>query len=221
MYTSPQTPFSFDEVRDGEWQRRMLTRLKQATQLDWLDWRAAVACGEILMKPTYPVYPGDTATRWFEQGNALCNGELHWLAMEPDAGNPFKPAMWLEDGPPERERANGLFHFEDHPDGGDGLLVLASKDGQLYFFPTKYSALLPLRASFEDYIELQITVLGMSELLPVLVDIDNHGFPEGSSTARFAGVLAREHKARAATLLANARRVFPDQDLTLLERYCD
>lgn len=79
--------------------------------------------------------------------------------------------------------AKRLFHFEDHPDGGEGTMVLASVD-QLFLHDAGEGVLLPLAIGFEDYIELQSAALGLGGVLDVWVELREHGWSETSESAR-------------------------------------
>ncbi len=207
--------FDYDESRDATWRARLHERLARLVDDPRFEVVAAHA-GETFVAPAYPIYPSDIALRWFErEGEA--QGELHWLALEPIGGDRVSP-KWFEAGSGEFLLAKQLWHFEDHPEGGEGIMVLATGPGQLYMHDSGRGVLLPLAVSFEDYIELQIATLGLGGVLDALVELREHGWSAASESTRYAQeMMATQHGSAAATL-AVARRLFADQDLGILER---
>ena len=207
--------FSFDEARDLRWRTRLRARLEALIADDRFEVVAAQAI-DILVAPPYPVYPDDISVRWFErEGEA--QGELRWRAIEPDAGDRLRSA-WFEAGSEELEAAKQLYHFEDHPAGGEGVMVHARAEGSLVFHDSGRSLLLPLAIGFEDYVELQIATLGLAGVLDACIELSDHGWSPSSESAKQAASLRADQGARARATLALARRLFGDQDLALLER---
>lgn len=210
-------PFEFDEARDHAWRARLHTRLRELAD----DSRVELVAGFVggvpqpnIVAPDYPLLPGDVAIRWFaERGRT--NGELHWLAIEPDAGDGVS-STWFVEGSHERALVRELHHFEDHPEGGDGVMVLGHASGALVLHESKTGGLLPLALAFEDYIELQINLLGLDGVLWAFAALDDR--PAGSASEALAARLRPDQAKRAAATLATARSLFGDRDLGLLER---
>lgn len=207
--------FEFDETRDQRWRERLRQRLTTLTSDARFDVESAHAI-ETFVQPGYPIYPSDIAIRWFERGGGS-QGELHWLAIEPIGGARVSPG-WFVEGSPERAVAKQLLHFEDHPDGGEGVMLLAKPSGQLFIHDSGRGVLLPLAVGFEDYVELQIATLGLSGVIDALVELHQHGWPETCDSAKEAGSRRATQKRDALATLAAARRLFGDHDFGVLER---
>ncbi|MFV8753559.1 hypothetical protein ACNOYE_23650 [Nannocystaceae bacterium ST9] len=216
--------FEFDDARDLRWRARLHERLRRLSADPRFEVIAAHA-GESLVAPAYPIYPSDIAVRWFEREGPN-QGELHWLAIEPVGGDRVG-SQWFDAGSPEQVLAADLSHFEDHPEGGEGVMVLARASGELFMHDSGRGVLLPLAIGFEDYVEIQIAVLGLGGLLPALAELSDlavlavHGWPETCESAREAARLRASQADDAAATLAQARRLFADQDLSILERRVD
>ncbi len=145
-------------------------------------------------------------------------GALHWLGIEPTGGDFIQAASWFPEGGTQADMLQGLAGFEDHPDAGDGTMVLSDPEGQLFAFLSEVATILPMRVTFEEYVEMQITVLGMGGGIELLCQLQGHGHPAGTTSADTALRMAASHDERAQRFLADAARVFPDQDLSLVAR---
>lgn len=208
--------FQFDEERDTAWRAAFASRLQTLVASTTFDVLAAHAGKAYVLAP-YPTEPGDIAIRWFEKsGKEPANGEVRWQALEPDAGDGVS-ADFFSLGSPEAELAAGLRHFEDHPEGGEGIMVLGRASGELFVHYSGEGALLPLALSFEDYVRVQLAVLGLSGILELFTETREHGMPKGSASAQHASLLAKSQKKTARRVLAAARRLFAEQDLGLVE----
>jgi hypothetical protein len=208
-------PFEFDDARDIRWRERLRERL--ATLVDDPRFEVETAHAiESLVAPAYPIDRGDIAARWFARDGSA-QGELHWKAIEP-IGCDRVSLGWFVDGSPEHVVAKQLWHFEDHPDGGEGVMVLAKPSGELFFHDSGRGVLLPLAVTFEDYVELQISALGLGGVLDAVVELRDHGWPDDCDSSKEAQLRRSAQRQDAIATLAAARRLFGDRDFSVLER---
>jgi hypothetical protein len=191
-------PFVYDAKRDQRWRTSMKAAVEVLRKNPAVDVRAIA----------YPTLPNDIALRWFECKGAGA-GELHWQSFEPDAGSRCDVATWFDRAPAEASVARELFVFEDHPDSGDGNMVLGHADGRLFAHFTKHQALLPLKIDIESYINLQIAMLGLNGVIELLTDCRTHGYKKGAPSEH-AATLAKSKAKRIKETRATAARVFPD-----------
>jgi hypothetical protein len=207
--------FEYDDARDLRWRERLRERLTTLIADPRFEVVTAHAI-ETLVQPAYPIDPSDIAVRWFERGGEA-QGELHWKAIEPIGGDRVSLG-WFVDRSPEHAAARQLSHFEDHPDGGEGIMVLAKPSGQLFLHDSGRGVLLPFALEFEDYVELQIAALGLGGVLDALVELQDHGWPETCDSAKEARLRREAQRGGARATLATAQRLFGDRDFGVLER---
>ena len=199
------TPFVYDPDRDDRWKAAMAAAIEAAHSNPALD-----------MQPIlYPTTPYDVAVRWFARDGSA-NGELHWRSFEPESGIRFDPVRFFDGAPEELQIARGLYHFEDHPDGGDGTMVLATADGRLFAHYSGEQALLPMTVDVATYIEIQISVLGLHGVIEAFTDCTAHGRSSEGPSAIHARYLQRI-RSTPRDILAVARQLFADRDHTALE----
>jgi hypothetical protein len=209
-------PFEYDEARDLRWRERLRQRLTTLIGDPRFEVGAAHAV-ETFVAPPYPISPSDIAVRWFEREGSA-QGELHWLAIEPVGGDRVKPGWFVEGSPEHALAKKQLWHFEDHPDGGEGIMVEAKTSGELFMHDSGRGVLLPFAVGFEDYVELQIATLGLGGVLDALVELREHGWPETSDSAREARLRRESQRSSALATLATARKLFGELDFGVLER---
>jgi len=199
-----------DPAREARWRELLVERIAALGKSPTIQ----------LVALPPPCYPEEVAVRWLERASNPAKraaGEIHWEMLEPNGRDPVDADTWFPDAAEEREAARSLYIFDDHPDSGDGTMVLASADGQMFAHHTKQQSLLPLSVDFVGYVSLMIELVGMSGLIELATNVSGHGRSAGSHSDKHARTLASGRAKTKKAALAAAERLFPDRDRRLIE----
>ncbi len=197
----------FEAARDEAWRRRLVEAFERMASRTDIEVLGAVVGPHEIEPPCVPAT--GIYLRWVTRGKTLpqTGGELHWTAIEPASGASAECLVGDVLHPEEAALLRSLHIVENHPDAGDYQLVLGRPDGELFFH--KRGATFPLALSFEQFVEAQIALVGLSGWLELFAELDAHGMPAGSLTADEAVLWKADHRRSCEAVLAVARAILP------------
>jgi hypothetical protein len=209
-----------DPIREQQWRERLTAACERlAAREDEIELLFAVIDDHVIAGDVEPL--DGVHIRWVSKpGSGLppAGGELRWYAFDPRIG-PRASCLIHEHSGAEAELLDRLIIFDDHPDSGDYVAVLADPErGDLLSRPGaelylhQRGATVPLALDFVEYVELQIQLLGIGGWLVAAAKLRDHGLPADSYTAQYIEPWLDGAYARRA--LATAQAVFPDADLS-------